>query len=197
MLGGVGAKGMLALLAEKRAATLAAAEAKVAPNGAEDLAQAGTSTKGSTGTPVWTTSEGPYSGNLSGNYPSPSTTVSGRAVDGVGEFGSGLGAKDTTRFVDGIKVVDQKTGQVLQGTVDFGPTLDRIKSGGSFPHRDDGSIFQNRASDLPQKPAGYYTEYVHPTPGIAGPGPQRIVVGKGGEMYYTADHYKTFIPIKK
>ncbi|WP_407082811.1 ribonuclease domain-containing protein [Pseudomonas germanica] len=42
----------------------------------------------------------------------------------------------------------------------------------------------------------YYTEYVHPTPGIAGPGPQRIVVGKGGEMYYTADHYKTFIPIK-
>ncbi|MDZ3826164.1 two-partner secretion domain-containing protein [Pseudomonas monsensis] len=106
------------------------------------------------------------------------------------------GAKDTTRFIDGIKVVDQKTGQVLQGTVDLGPTLDRIKSGGSFPHRNDGSIFQNRASDLPQKPAGYYTEYVHPTPGIAGPGPQRIVVGKGGEMYYTADHYKTFIPIK-
>ncbi|WP_167659693.1 MULTISPECIES: ribonuclease domain-containing protein [unclassified Pseudomonas] len=74
--------------------------------------------------------------------------------------------------------------------------MDRIKSGGSFPHRNDGSIFQNRASDLPQKPAGYYTEYVHPTPGIAGSGPQRIVVGKGGEMYYTADHYKTFIPIK-
>ncbi|UFI47588.1 ribonuclease domain-containing protein [Pseudomonas savastanoi] len=41
--------------------------------------------------------------------------------------------------------------------------------------------------------AGYYTEYVHPTPGIVGPGPQRIVVGKGGEMYYTADHYKTFM----
>ncbi|NWE46962.1 hypothetical protein HX857_14370 [Pseudomonas gingeri] len=27
-------------------------------------------------------------------------------------------------------------------------------------------------------------------------GPQRIVVGKGGEMYYTPDHYKTFVPIK-
>ncbi|WP_442969193.1 ribonuclease domain-containing protein [Pseudomonas sp. Q1-7] len=75
--------------------------------------------------------------------------------------------------------------------------MDRIKSGGSFPHRNDGSIFQNRAGDLPIKPAGYYTEYVHPTPGISGPGPQRIVVGKGGEMYCTADHYKTFIPIKK
>ncbi|UFI43045.1 hypothetical protein [Pseudomonas savastanoi] len=61
------------------------------------------------------------------------------------------GTKDTSRFIDGIKVVDQKTGQVLQGTVDLGPTLDRIKSGGSFPHQNDGSIFQNRASDLPQK----------------------------------------------
>ncbi|WP_410478359.1 ribonuclease domain-containing protein [Pseudomonas syringae group sp. 247E2] len=74
--------------------------------------------------------------------------------------------------------------------------MDRTESGGSFPHRNDGSVFQSRALDLPQKPAGYYTEYVHPTPGIAGPRPQRIVVGKGGEMYYTADHYKTFIPVK-
>ena len=105
-------------------------------------------------------------------------------------------AKEPTRFIDGVKVVDQKTGQVFQGTVDLGPTLDRIKSGGSFPHRNDGSIFQNRAGDLPKKPADYYTEYVHPTPGVSGPGPQRIVVGKGGEMYYTADHYKSFIPIK-
>ncbi|MHB2079454.1 VENN motif pre-toxin domain-containing protein [Pseudomonas asiatica] len=107
------------------------------------------------------------------------------------------GAKDPTRFIDGVKVVDQKTGNVLQGTVDLGPTIDRIKSGGSFPHRNDGSIFQNRGGDLPQKPAGYYKEYVHPTPGVSGPGPQRIVVGKGGEMYYTADHYKTFIPVNK
>ncbi|WP_162240089.1 ribonuclease domain-containing protein [Pseudomonas sp. Leaf129] len=74
--------------------------------------------------------------------------------------------------------------------------MDRIKSDEYFPDRNNSSIFQNRASDLPQKPAGYYAEYVHPTSGIAGPGPQRIVVGKGGEMYYTADYYKTFIPIK-
>ncbi|OWT60617.1 hypothetical protein CEY08_10320 [Achromobacter insolitus] len=29
------------------------------------------------------------------------------------------------------------------------------------------------------------------------PGPQRIVVGKGGEMYCTADHYRTFIQINQ
>lgn len=39
-------------------------------------------------------------------------------------------AKCTTRFIDGIEVVDQKTGQIFKGTVDLGPTLDRIKSGG-------------------------------------------------------------------
>ena len=40
-------------------------------------------------------------------------------------------------------------------------------------------------------PARHYIEYVRPTRGVSGPGPQRIVVGKGGEMYCTADNYKT------
>ncbi|MFY3849840.1 hemagglutinin repeat-containing protein, partial [Achromobacter xylosoxidans] len=122
----------------------------------------------------------------------------GKAID-IGKVGGASKAVggSGTRFIDGVTVVDQKSGKIFQGTVDLGPTLDRIKSGGKFPHKNDGSIFRNNGLDLPQKPAGYYTEYVHPTPGISGPGPQRIVVGKGGEMYYTADHYKTFIPIAK
>ena len=111
--------------------------------------------------------------------------------------GVAKGAQEATRFIDGMRIVDQKTGQIFQGKIDLGPTLERIASGGSFPHRNDGSVYQNRSGALPQKTVGYYTEYVHPTNGIAGPGPQRIVVGKGGEMFYTPDHYKTFIPIKK
>ncbi|MEB1547458.1 hemagglutinin repeat-containing protein [Xanthomonas campestris pv. campestris] len=106
-------------------------------------------------------------------------------------------SQDPTRFINGVKVVDKKTGQLFEGTVDLAPTLNRIKSGGSFPHKNDGSTFKNLGGDLPKKPDGYYTEYVHPTPGVSGPGPQRIVVGKGGEMYYTSDHYKIFIPIKE
>jgi len=109
---------------------------------------------------------------------------------------------ESTRFIDGVSVRDIKTGESFSGTVDLKPTLDRIQSGHSYPHRNDGSTFQNRPdrdtgkTGLPPKPAGYYTEYVHPTPGISGPGPQRIVVGKQGETYYTNDHYKTFIKIK-
>ena len=83
----------------------------------------------------------------------------------------------------------------MEGTVDLKPTLDRIKAGGTYPHKNDGSIFQNRNSPLPPQQPGYYTEYVHPTPGINGAGPQRIVTGKGGEIYYAPDHYATFIRV--
>lgn len=107
-----------------------------------------------------------------------------------------------TRFINGVRVVDRRAGTVLEGTVDLKPTLDRIASGGRFPHRNDGSIFQNRplpgrtSPELPAQAPGYYREYVHPTPGVSGPGPQRVVVGQGGEMFYTPDHYQTFIPLQ-
>jgi filamentous hemagglutinin len=53
----------------------------------------------------------------------------------------------------------------------------------------------NREGLLPQQAAGYYQEFVHPTPGISGPGPQRIIVGQAGELFYTPDHYDSFVPL--
>jgi filamentous hemagglutinin len=94
-----------------------------------------------------------------------------------------------------VTVTDAPTGRTLTGTVDLQPTLDRIKSGVRLPYRHDGAIFRNMEGRLPARPPGYYREYVHPTPGVSGPGPQRIVVGQGGEIYYTPDHYRTFIQI--
>ncbi|RRZ86352.1 VENN motif pre-toxin domain-containing protein, partial [Erwinia sp. 198] len=111
-------------------------------------------------------------------------------------------ANEPIRFIDGVNVRDIKTGENFSGTVDLKPTLDRIQTGGAYPHRNDGTTFQNRPdrvtgeTGLPPQQPGYYKEYVHPTPGISGPGPQRIVVGQKGETYYTNDHYKTFIRIK-
>uniref|UniRef100_UPI001C937AFB VENN motif pre-toxin domain-containing protein n=1 Tax=Yersinia similis TaxID=367190 RepID=UPI001C937AFB len=111
-------------------------------------------------------------------------------------------AKNPVRFIEGVTVKDIKTGQTFSGTVDLKPTLDRIASGGTYPHRNDGTVFKNLPDrdtskiGLPSQPIGYYKEYVHPTPNISGPGPQRVIVGKNGEAYYTNDHYKTFIKIK-
>lgn len=86
---------------------------------------------------------------------------------------------------------------VYRGSVDLSETIARIKRGDKHHHRNDGSIFRNREGRLPRKPRGYYREYVHPTKGIRGAGPQRIVVGEGGEWYYTADHYNTFTRIDR
>jgi ribonuclease T1 len=85
---------------------------------------------------------------------------------------------------------------VFKGTIDLQPTLDRIERGEENRHRNDGSSFQNRENRLPRKPLGYYKEYVHPTKGEYGPGPQRIIIGKEGEVWYTPDHYKSFKKIK-
>jgi guanyl-specific ribonuclease Sa len=89
-------------------------------------------------------------------------------------------------------IYDQDREVVFRGHIDLGPTLARIKAGERLRFPNDGATFQNRERHLPRHPAGYYREYVHPTPGLPGPGPQRVVVGENGETYYTPDHYRTF-----
>lgn len=81
---------------------------------------------------------------------------------------------------------------IYRGLIDLKDTLARIERGERGSHGNDGSVFQNREKRLPIKPAGYYREWVHPTPDQRGPGPQRIVTGEDGEIYYTPDHYRTF-----
>lgn len=90
------------------------------------------------------------------------------------------------------KIRDQDGKLIYSGTIDLGPTLKRIDRGEANSHRHDGTTFQNRERRLPSKPSGYYKEYVHPTPNTSGPGPQRVIVGKDGDVWYTPDHYRTF-----
>lgn len=74
-------------------------------------------------------------------------------------------------------------------------TLERIAAGGPFPHRRDGIAFANREGRLPPEPPGYYREYTVETPGAADRGARRIVTGRGGEAYYSHDHYRSFLPL--
>ena len=98
--------------------------------------------------------------------------------------------------VTGIDYVDPFTKVRLPSTVDVQPTLDRIAKGIKDPHRNDGGPFSNNGNPLPVHDTGYYSEYVIRTPGIEKAGPQRLVIGKGGETYYTPDHYDSFIKIR-
>jgi ribonuclease T1 len=71
-------------------------------------------------------------------------------------------------------------------------TLQLIERGGPYPHPQDGHTFHNRERLLPMRGAGYYAEFTVQTPGARGRGARRIVAGRGGELYYTADHYRSF-----
>jgi ribonuclease T1 len=71
-------------------------------------------------------------------------------------------------------------------------TVALIKAGGPFPHQRDGAVFGNREGLLPKRSRGYYREYTVKTPGARDRGARRIVVGRGGEYYYTDDHYASF-----
>jgi ribonuclease T1 len=80
-------------------------------------------------------------------------------------------------------------------------TLALIRAGGPFPHRQDGTVFQNRERILPNQPKGYYTEYTVRTPGASNRGARRIVAGgdpkASAEFYYTEDHYSSFRRIRE
>ena len=66
-----------------------------------------------------------------------------------------------------------------------------------------GKPFENFATaasgfvePLSVKGAGYYREYTVPLAGQTGRGTARIVTGASGEIYYTIDHYVTWIKIR-
>jgi guanyl-specific ribonuclease Sa len=93
--------------------------------------------------------------------------------------------------------------------------LDRIANCKPLPYSHDGITNNNSEGGMPQAPAGFYKEYTLIVPGrktgdgpvpvviggktymtgamLSDRGPERIIVGGGKEIYYTMDHYKTFL----
>ena len=84
------------------------------------------------------------------------------------------------------------TMSVAQLPPDGRTTLVLIASNGPFPYRKDGVVFSNRERRLPKQDYGWYHEYTVVTPGSSDRGARRIISGRNGERYYTADHYGSF-----
>jgi guanyl-specific ribonuclease Sa len=57
-------------------------------------------------------------------------------------------------------------------------------------------VFENAEGRLPVHPGGYYTETDVWPRGGGGRGARRLIFGRGREVYYTADHYRTFVRIR-
>ena len=114
---------------------------------------------------------------------------SGSVVHDDLPFGSGTGHLDAgpRRTPAGCR-----RWQVADLPAEARHTLELIAAGGPYPYSRDGVVFQNRERLLPRKTGGYYHEYTVPTPGEGDRGARRIITGKGGERYWTADHYGSF-----
>ncbi|MEO5511631.1 MAG: ribonuclease domain-containing protein [Longimicrobiales bacterium] len=98
--------------------------------------------------------------------------------------------------VHDVTIRDVDGREAWRGDVDLAPTLERATSGARDAHRNDGGVFANRERLLPAQRRGYYHEYVVRTPGIDHAGPQRLVLGEGGEVFYSHDHYASFRRIR-
>lgn len=79
-----------------------------------------------------------------------------------------------------------------------------------LPYSQDGTTFTNKEKRLPPQPLGFYKEYTLITgdaphtvviggktykvaPDQGKRGSERVVIGGGSELYYSPDHYVTFI----
>ena len=94
--------------------------------------------------------------------------------------------------ITGLSLRDSSGRTIYRGEIDLAPTIERIAAGRRLRFPNDGTTFQNRENRLPRRPPGYYREWVVPTPKEPGPGPQRLITGEGGEVWYTSDHYRSF-----
>jgi ribonuclease T1 len=75
-------------------------------------------------------------------------------------------------------------------------TLALIRGNGPFHYQRDSAVFGNREGQLPKRERGYYREYTVRTPGAKDRCARRIVAGRGGELYYSDDHYRSFTRIR-
>lgn len=90
----------------------------------------------------------------------------------------------------------------------------RVGDGRPLPFPKDGVVFANREGRLAAQPSGYYREYtVLPpagspseitvggqrfriSPAAGHRGAERLIIGGGELLWYSPDHYKTFIQLK-
>jgi ribonuclease T1 len=114
-----------------------------------------------------------------------SFTVVRCAVQPVGLTGQPVATADTPRS-------DLPTVGLAELPAQARETLVLVDRDGPFQYAKDGATFHNFEGLLPDRVEGYYREYTVPTPGDRDRGARRLVVGRGGDVYYTDDHYRSF-----
>jgi hypothetical protein len=146
------------------------------------------------------------------NFPDNSTHISVAVLAAADDVPASAGTVYNAGNPNDIKVINFGT-VIYTGSVDVTTTLDRLRNNQSVyaDESDDGGFFNFDPGELPDIPRmgmNYYMEFmVWPTMNLAAntfdttatpynssdgfPGPERILVGSAGEVYFTGDHYST------
>ena len=110
----------------------------------------------------------------------------GSAVDATGPSSLvSLGDAELDRQVRRVVESMDATGQPPKG----------VAQGGR--RRGPRGLFENAEGRLPRRPRGFYTETDVWPRQRGGRGAERLVFGRDGSVHYTADHYRTFVPVRE
>lgn len=109
----------------------------------------------------------------------------------------------TVTYSDGNRAGENRAGENTAGggraggltKADLTDELTRIAKGFKDEHRHDGTVFLNHEGKLPRQDRYYYTEFVHRVNDERSPGACRIVIGAKGDVWFTPDHYNTFVRV--
>lgn len=145
----------------------------------------------------------------------PAITFSTPAVSAAGDRYDNPPCKPSPAILPGRtfspKVSDERRVRAINDL------LGRIAVCKPMPYDNDGNVHSKPHAGLPGKPAGYYLEYTLIIPGrdtgegpegvniggvtymtgavLSPRGPERLLIGGGREVFYTPDHYTTFVPL--
>jgi ribonuclease T1 len=135
------------------------------------------------------------SGSGSGSSASGSNVVAPDAGPIVGAGSPNPGCPAPSQATPGATESDLPLRSLCALPPEAADTWQTIKTGGKLPATKDGAVFDNNERLLPQHARGYYHEYTVPTPGSKDRGSQRLITGQDHELYYTADHYQSFVVV--
>ena len=108
---------------------------------------------------------GIFAGGLSKTAAKGAMAGAVAVTEAVARWAAKSGGRTTTDVLSNV-VVRSHGKVVARGNVDLSRTLDDISTGRLRPR----DVFINKEGLLPERPRGYYQEFVHRTPGVEGPG---------------------------
>jgi hypothetical protein len=144
-----------------------------------------------------------------GSFPNNSTHSSASVAQAIANVPANVGVVyDVNGQTNDIQIWNFNT-LLYTGSYNIATTLTRIRDGYYMPtESDDGGFFNFSANEMPNIPRmgnNYYMEFmvwpsmnftnatydpsVEPFSGMTFPGAMRLLIGLGGEVYFTGDHY--------